>query len=102
MVYDPLEFASPFTVLGKLLLQSSHDLKCGLDTPLPEELKSEVLKWARPILTLADLQIPRHVNFGENANYSIQTFCDASSSATSAAVYLREEDNVEVLFQKHE
>lgn len=93
MVYDPLGFASPFTVVGKLLLRSCHDLKCGLDTPLPEELKKEVLKWARQIPTLADLQIPRHVHFGENANYSIHIFCDASSSATAAAVFLRVEVN---------
>lgn len=97
-IFDPLGFASPFVIVGKLILPRCHDEKIGLDKPVSSDLKVDVLKWAAQIPLLSQLAVPRHVCYGEEAHYSYHVFCDSSSLATAAAVFLRREqnDNVKV------
>ncbi len=67
-------------------------------------LTKDVLKWAAQIPLLSQLEIPRHVWYGEDAQYSLHVLCDSSLAATAAAVFLRIEINgivmVYLLFSK--
>jgi hypothetical protein len=94
-IYDPLGFLSPVTVCFKILMQELCKNKLGWD----QQLNGEVLaKWTKlvdqlkgaPPITLPRccLQGPR----SKSREYRLCGFCDASTAAYAAVVYLVEED----------
>ena len=94
-VYDPLGFLAPVTVRLKILMQELCKNKLGWDQPLDGELLAkwtklvEQLKGALPItLPRCCLLTPR----SESKTYRLNGFCDASTAAYAAVVYLVEED----------
>ncbi len=54
-----------------------------MDTPLAQQLSDDITKWVMQIPVLADLEIPRHVHYRLNAQYSLNFMCNASSQATA-------------------
>ena len=101
-VYDPLAFAIPVILKGKLLLQrliamgnkrSSNPL--GWDDPLPDDLKQQWRCWKESLVDLEQVVIPRCYkpkDFGHSVRNEIHAFSDASQEAIGAAVYLRQLD----------
>ena len=97
--FDPLGIVSPVTVLFKMFCQQLCEAKVGWDDPLSDEFLNgwsqllSMLKGANPIsitrcvYRLADPKVAQLVGF-----------CDASSKAYAAVVYLKleDEDSVEV------
>lgn len=53
MIFDPLGFVCPFTLLGKIYLRETWSQKLGLDDQLPTELRA---KWVRFFCSLFDLE----------------------------------------------
>ncbi|XP_021355873.1 uncharacterized protein LOC110451959 [Mizuhopecten yessoensis] len=90
-IYDPLGFAAPITIRGKVLMR---DLTKGYgwDDSLPEDA---VVKWnafEMSIAMLRELLIPRMivpVSLSRGHGTELHVFCDASEQAVCAVAYLR-------------
>ncbi|XP_028411629.1 uncharacterized protein LOC114534388 [Dendronephthya gigantea] len=96
-VFDPLGFASPFTIKAKILTQQLCLLGLDWDGALPA---SHVIKWEHWLSKLPELEsikIPRCIQPNRKivVKSELHTFCDASEEAFAASVYLRSvsEDN---------
>ena len=89
--YDPLGFISPIVIQFKVLFQAMCVNKIGWDDPLTGELLSQ---WRSLVSNFHGVvtSIPRcYFVLSERSmsSYSLQGFCDASSGAYAAVVYLR-------------
>lgn len=58
-IFDPLGYLSPVTIQGRSLLRQLTMESGEWDSPLPENLKAEWLKWKGSLSCLQELQIPR-------------------------------------------
>ncbi|GFX11069.1 integrase catalytic domain-containing protein [Trichonephila clavipes] len=88
-IFDTLGFVSPSTIILKIILQDLW--KAGLDCDY--EISSDILnRWIRfqaEVSSLKQIKVLRNVQI-LNAEYcEIHGFCDASSKAYSAVLYLR-------------
>lgn len=89
--YDPLGFLAPITIKFKILFQKLCQNKLDWDSTLPEEL---ILEWKELVADLNEgspISIPRsyfhHVQ-GSLVSTTICGFCDASTRAYAAVLYL--------------
>ncbi|KMQ90478.1 hypothetical protein RF55_9767 [Lasius niger] len=87
--FDPLGWASPVLVYGKVFIQKLWMAGNDWDQPLPEQLQSSWTRFAEALPRLNTLNISRLVNFDEHGAVELHGFSDASSCAYAAAVYLR-------------
>ena len=92
-VYDPLGLYSPVTLRGKLFLQSLWNQKIAWDKHLSERDRIQWYGIHDDLKLLANCQFPRHIGFDKKGStkYQLLVFCDASSYAFAAAVYLLQE-----------
>ena len=94
--YDPLGLISPVSIQAKLILQLLYKEKLDWDCEISEQL---AVVWKSFIECLKDtpvIRIPRFINMcDENALLQLHGFCDSSSLAYCAAVYVRRETSVE-------
>ena len=91
-LYDPLRFAAPVTLEGKLILQSLCKQKADRDQHINEQEIKRWLNWLSQLSALIDVQIKRCFksdNFDSIAAVQIHNFADASSYAFGASSYLR-------------
>ena len=100
-IYNPLGFAAPVILIGKLLLQQLVALgkkklsgaALGWDDPLPEDLKLRWQRWKEELPALEGIFVNwcYHVkSFGTVTWSEIHAFSDASKNAIVAAVYLKQ------------
>ena len=96
--YDPLGYLSPVTIRFKALIQQLCKARLEWDQPLEGEL---LMKWRTLVSNLSGNQpmtLPRCHFEGfkaESAKYRLYGFCDASTMAYSAVVYIVREDDVQ-------
>ena len=87
--FDPLGILSPNIICFKILFQILCEAKLSWDDELPEELLTH---WTRLLKRLKDfkpIEIPRSLNNGADIrSCSLHGFCDASSKAYAAVIYL--------------
>ena len=97
--FDPLGIMSPVTVLLKIFFQTLCESKIDWDEPLPSDLQ---LGWDQLVKALegssTTLTIPRcyYTSAEEPSSIQLYGFCDASTRAYAAVVYLRIEYEFEV------
>ena len=89
--YDPLEFMSPITIRIKMFFQELCANKVGWDKPLSGQLLD---KWKFLVSGFKGviITIPRSYFWGaekEGSVCSLYRFCDASSAAYAAVVYIK-------------
>ena len=84
-VYDPLELASPLTLVGKQIYRDACNSKISWDADLNEKL-SRWEKWERSLPP--EVVVPRSiVNHQEVTAIELHTFGDASIEGVGAAVH---------------
>ncbi|XP_064639538.1 uncharacterized protein LOC135495058 [Lineus longissimus] len=91
-INDPLGFAAPFILLGKMLLQRLCKLNLGWDDEIPERDRKEWEEWLADLPQLAEFQVERCIkpeDFGPIKDAKIHHFSDASESGYGTASYIR-------------
>ena len=91
-LYDPLGFAAPVTLEGKLILQSLCKQKAEWDQHINEQEIERWTSWLSQLSALNEVQIERCFkpdSFGPIAVVQIHNFADASCYAYGASSYLR-------------
>ena len=96
--YDPLGYLSPATIQFKVYMQELFKSKLSWDEKLTGDALSRWVKLVNqlrngPPLTLPRCPLTAPVN--ESVQYRLYGFCDASTIAYAAVVYLAEEDEHE-------
>lgn len=87
--FDPLGFAAPFTIRGKLFMQRVWKEPGGWDDPLPPELADDFQVYWEEMAELERFQLPRsYSNSSDLTPSHLVGFCDASESAYCAVLYL--------------
>ena len=91
-IYDPLGFAAPFLLHGKLLNQQLCKENLGWDEIIPTQMQIKWKKWESTLPLLENLTINRcykPAEFGEVVESSIHHFADACDYGYGQSSYLR-------------
>ena len=96
-IYDPLGFLAPVTIKFKILFQKLCQSKLDWDGDLPEDLLREWRALLTDLKEAVPISIPRSYSYrvkGVPSSYTICGFCDASTRAYAAVIYLVIESDV--------
>lgn len=90
-LYDPLGFATPVTIGGKLLLREAMVEPVEWDQPLPDDIRSKFDSWKETLSAMGGVNIPRTYKSlsGKGCPKDLYVFTDASEKAIAAVAYLR-------------
>nr|XP_055053759.1 uncharacterized protein LOC129438884 [Misgurnus anguillicaudatus] len=103
-LFDPLGFAAPVIIQGRLLLRALTTESCDWDAPLPDEKFKEWKVWRDSLKELEHVKVPRTyatISLCQAQRKEMCVFCDASTNAIAAVAYSRvinTSGNVEVGF----
>lgn len=92
-VFDPLGLFAPITLSGKLLLQQLWSRKVEWDDVIEDiDTKSKWNNISSDLSSISEFALKRCIAINDNSqvSYKLLCFCDASSSAYAAAVYLHQ------------
>ena len=90
--YNPLGFATPFLLQGKLLIPQLCKENFGWEKTIPDNIQRQLTLWERQLKELEGLSVDRcfkPANFGKIADCSLYHFADACKYAYGQASYLR-------------
>ena len=87
-IYDPIGLISPFTAVAKFMIRDVAEVCKGWDSKLPKGIGQRVLQWTDEFSRLSEIQLPRYVSLPDCKKQMLVGFCDASSQAIGACVYL--------------
>lgn len=91
-IFDPLGFAAPVTVRGRLLLRELSSGVQDWDAPLPDDKMPTWEAWKTSLQELSSLQVPRcyvPMSLSRSTYTELCLFSDASNWAIGAVAYLR-------------
>ncbi len=91
-IYDPMGFAGPVTIHGKILFRDLMSENAGWDQPLPHDQELEWELWRDSLKLLENWRISRTyfaTSFQETTEKEVIVFSDASEKAIAAVAYLR-------------
>ena len=110
-IFDPMGFASPVVLEGKLLQREiipsktcKEDSSYGWDDELPDKFENRWRKWQGSLSQLQEIRVPRCYtpeNFGDVIFRTLHVFADASKDAIGYVAYLHSinsRDDVHVSF----
>lgn len=87
---DPLGWAAPVLVPGKILIQDCWREKLSWDESLTPVLHARWREFASTLTNLESISVPRFVGYSaENCKCGLFGFCDASERVFAAAIYIR-------------
>ena len=86
-ICDPLGFASPLTLAGKLIYRAACDNKNAWDAPLTEALAKLWKKWNAELPSLVETQRSLVVHREPIDSIKLHSFGDASGKGVAACVY---------------
>ena len=91
-IYDPLGFAAPFLLQGKLLMQKLSKDKADWDSPLSDAARVEWEAWRHGLPELEKISVPRCIvpkDFGQVNSISLHHFSDGSLKGYGVVSYVR-------------
>ncbi|XP_037399818.1 uncharacterized protein LOC108416929 [Pygocentrus nattereri] len=91
-LFDPLGFAAPVTIQGKMLLRELSRKALDWDSPLPADREAEWSAWRDSLSDLQQLQIRRPyaaTSVSTATRKELHVFADASVKAIAAVAYLK-------------
>ncbi|XP_078051966.1 uncharacterized protein LOC144478120, partial [Augochlora pura] len=89
-IYDPLGWLSPIVIRAKILMQSQWIENLNWDDVVSDSTMRTWNTFCKDWSRLNELKIPRWVQYGADAaSVTLHGFCDASTAAYAAVVYLR-------------
>ena len=89
-IYDPMGFASPFTLLAKIYLRETWALKLGWDEPLPALLRNKWMEFFQAVFDLEDITFPRNLQPADAVGLPwLIILSDGSDLAHGCAAYVR-------------
>ncbi|XP_069967556.1 uncharacterized protein [Bactrocera oleae] len=92
-LYDPTGVLAPVVVLAKLFIQDLWKAGLPWDAELPAELLNTWLIFRNSLQDISRLRIPRWLGIRVGSLVHLHGFCDASSKAYAAVVYVQTIDN---------
>ncbi|CAE1311547.1 unnamed protein product [Acanthosepion pharaonis] len=95
-LYDPLGFAAPVTIQGKLILRELIHENSEWDSPLPQEMHKIWSSWRDSLEALNEVRIPRaftNIPLSKAVHKELHIFSDASTKAIAAVAYLKVTDD---------
>ncbi|GFX09215.1 integrase catalytic domain-containing protein [Trichonephila clavipes] len=96
-VFDPIGFTAPVTLIPKLILQESWNLKLRWDDTLPDDQLRKFKSWYQQLHLISDTRIPRWFNISPNIeSVSLHLFSDASQKAFAWCIFLRVKDSNQI------
>lgn len=91
-IFDPLGLLSPFTLVGKNVLQEVNQLALDWDEQIPTGMQNTWNFWFQQLECLDHLDIPRCIkphDFGTVIRTELHHFSDASTHGIGACSYIR-------------
>ncbi|XP_076289809.1 uncharacterized protein LOC143213641 [Lasioglossum baleicum] len=89
-IYDPLGWVTPVTITAKILLQDLWRLRVSWDEALQNEIRVRWNSVYTGLESLKALSLPRWTGLDSSSGpVELHGFCDASSHAYAAVVYLK-------------
>ena len=88
-IFDPLGLVAPVVILAKCILQEAWQTKSNWDAPLPDTLQRRWREWQESLKSCSKFRVPRCYVTENVTEYSLFGFCDASTKAFAAVIYLR-------------
>ena len=89
LIFDPLGLVGPIIMPIKLMLQETWKLKLSWDDPLPELIQKRWFEWCESVKNTREIRFPRCYLAEKTVECKLIGFCDASTKAFAAVVYLR-------------
>ncbi|XP_055634246.1 uncharacterized protein LOC129774521 [Toxorhynchites rutilus septentrionalis] len=87
-LYDPLGLIQPIIITAKILFQQLWRYKLNWDDLIPEEMASTWFKLKADLPALTTVEFPRQVLPSKPHQLELHGFCDASTKAFGACIYL--------------
>ncbi|XP_060081306.1 uncharacterized protein LOC132560657 [Ylistrum balloti] len=94
-IFDPIGFAAPVILRGRLLFRDLNQSSGGWDDTLPEGRRQEWESWCSSLKQLHTCSIPRQyfpVTIYKDSEQEVHIFSDASKNAVAAVAFLRTKD----------
>ncbi|XP_061709219.1 uncharacterized protein LOC133519245 [Cydia pomonella] len=88
-IFDPLGLLCLLTIIPKVLIQKLWIEKIDWDAPVPSYINESWQDFVNGLASLTSIQIPRHVLCDSPTHIEMHVFCDASSVAYAACIYLK-------------
>jgi hypothetical protein len=88
-VYDPLGWLSPVTIKLKILFQDIWKANILWDETVPKSIYDEWQRIKDHLAVINDYQVPRWLQTQEKDTIQLHGFCDASTKAYAAVVYIK-------------
>ncbi|XP_071575751.1 uncharacterized protein [Temnothorax nylanderi] len=89
-IFDPLGWVTPVTINAKIFLQQLWEAKVEWDEAIADKLLAQWETIHASLAAINGLHVDRWVQYGsDTANCELHGFCNASSTAFAAAVYIR-------------
>lgn len=92
-IFDPLGILGPVLVQAKILMQKVWFLNLNWDDYLPEPLHTQWIEFARRLVEMKAISVPRNINMLAVNSIELVGYADASNVAYGCCLYLRIMDN---------
>ncbi|GFV92997.1 integrase catalytic domain-containing protein [Trichonephila clavipes] len=99
-IFDPLGLFSPSVITLKIMLQELWKSKALWDDPIPSSILENWNKFTKESKYLNSISIPRFMGINHNSDIILHGFCDASTKAYAAVVYLKSKQEIHLVSAK--
>ncbi|GFT23701.1 uncharacterized protein TNCV_3511651 [Trichonephila clavipes] len=99
-IFDPLGLFSPSVLTLKIMLQELCKSKTFWDDPIPSSILENWNKFTKESKYINSISILRFMGIDQNSDIILHGFCDASTKAYAAVVYLKSKQEIHLVSAK--